>query len=694
MSDDEIEEPRERKISTLPPLDDDQGARPGEGGELLAEQAAAESEVEGAVGDPRRPSANPSAEAGATILVVDGDWLKLELFERLLTRRGFNVLTTTSGQGCFEVFGSNQIDLVLLDTVLSDIDGLEVLTSLRKIFTLADLPVVVVTGRDSTDDILKALKLGANDYIIEPIDFQLIVARLETQLSLKRANDQVKALNRQLEEAHERVIRLVDSTSAALADVASWASSVAEEVAQAVGVGQVGVWALEKDRLTMLSAEGVAPPGIVDLAMILKGAHHERVSDTLVPVMGFGSELLGAIVVPGNEGKWAPRSRGLLDAFARQLGGVLELKRARRELKQRKGDSDDPIKVTAVIATRERVQVCRLCGRCFEPGEAECSKCGPGAILHSPWPVPYSLADRYQLVRVLGKGGMAMVFSALDVRLDREVAIKVINPEYVGNRTMRARFKQEAQAVASIHDTGVVAIYDFGELDTGAFYIVMERLRGLDLEHLVRRRGAGTPREVAAFLRQGAAALDAAHRAKVIHRDLKPGNFFLVPKADDFIVKVLDFGLARRLSVKADLTRVGTIVGTPMYMSPEQAMGRRLDQRSDIYSFATVAFRALVGAHYSEQKSYARILVDVVQTPPPALSTYLPKIPRKVDKSFAWALAKRPEERPRSAGEWVASFADALETSSSKAQGWITADGLLAGVDWTHERDGGEGGAQ
>lgn len=669
MVDDEREEPRERKVSSLPPLVDD--------------PAAPEPGPEGPAGEPRRP--------GATILVVASDWPKLELFERLLTRSGFSVLTSTSGQACFEMFGSSQADLVLLDTVLSDIDGLEVLASLRKLFSLADLPVVVVTGRDSTDDILKALKLGANDYIIEPIDFQLIVARLETQLSLKRANDQIKALNRQLEEAHERVIRLVDSTSAALADVAAWASSVADDVAEAVGVRHVAVWALEKDRLTMLSAEDALrlppPPGIVDLAMILKGAHHERATDTLVPVKGFGSELLGAIVVPGHEGDWAPRSRGLLDAFARQLGGVLELERARRELEARTGEPE--AQARAVTTTGERVQVCRLCGRCFEPGETSCSKCGPGAILHSPWPVPACLADRYRLVRVLGKGGMAMVFSAHDARLDREVAIKVINPEYVGNRTMRARFKQEAQAVASIHDSGVVAIYDFGELDTGAFYIVMERLRGLDLEHLVRRRGAGTPREVASFLRQGAAALDAAHRARVIHRDLKPGNFFLVPRLDGFVVKVLDFGLARRLSVKADLTRVGTIVGTPMYMSPEQAMGRRLDHRSDIYSFATVAFRALVGKHYSEQKSYAGILVDVIQTPPPALSSYLPKIPRKVDKSFAWALAKRPEERPGSAGEWVASFADALESSQTKAQGWITPDGLLAGVDWTHGRGGG-----
>jgi len=631
--------------------------------------------VDGVNGASARPAGSPKA----TILLVDNDKLQRELFERFLVRQGYGIELEATGEGCLDRVDEQSVDLVLLDVVLPDIDGLDVLTVLRASHSIAELPIVVVTERDSTDDILRALKLGANDVIVKPTDFRLIEARLATQLALKRANDKVKALNKQLEEAHARVVRLVDSSSGALTDLAAWSSTVAKEVAASVGVAHVGVWALEGNRLSALSDEDIAPPGIVDMAMILKGSYLERVSDTVVPVMGYGNELLGAIVVSGHEASWSPMSGALLDAFARQLGGLLDVRSARQQLTSAQNCHEEtsvPDR-TSSAQILYRVQVCRLCGRCFDEEATECSICGAGSLLHSPWPVPYVLADRYRLKRVLGKGGMAMVFAGTDLRLDREVAVKVINLEFVGDRTMRARFKQEAQAVAAIEHPGVVSVFDFGELETGAFYIVMERLYGLDLEHLVRFAGPGTPQEVGAFLRQGARALDAAHRAQVIHRDIKPGNFFLVPTHGRFKVKVLDFGLAQRLSVRADLTGVGTIVGTPMYMSPEQAMGRKLDHRTDIYSFAAVAFRALVGTHYSEQKSYTSVLVDVVRNRPPAVSAFLDQIPRKVDKAFDWGLSKRPEDRPRSAGEWVGSFVEHLEAVPSSVTGWSTKKGLL-----------------
>lgn len=630
------------------------------------------------VDEVHRSSASPPEEPRATILLVDDDSLKRELFERFLVRQGFLVMEESSGQECLKRIGEERVDLVLLDIVLPDIDGLEVLVALRAMFSIAELPIIVVTDLDDTDSIVQALGLGANDYIIKPTDFTLIVARIETQLALKSANDQVTALNRRLERAHDRVIGLVDSASGALSDVSAWARSAAHEVAEAVSVENIGVWALEGDRLSELTNDSTAAPGIVDMAMILKGSFLERPDDTVIPVMGYDTELLGAIVVTGHEDSWAPMSRGLLDAFAMQLGGVFEVRRARRELSETRNCDENEARSGQSSAPRVayRVQVCRLCGRCFDEEASECARCGPGSLLHSPWPVPYVLAERYRMHRVLGKGGMAMVFSAVDLRLDREVAIKVINLEFVGDRTMRARFKQEAQAVASIEDGGVVSVHDFGEVETGAFYIVMERLYGLDLEHLVRRCGPGSPREVGAFLRQGATALDAAHRAKVIHRDVKPGNFFLVPIQGHFKVKVLDFGLALRLSVRTNLTGVGTIVGTPMYMSPEQAMGKHLDNRTDLYSFAAVAFRSLAGSHYSEQKSYTGILVDVIRNPPPAISNFLSTMPRKIDKAFKWGLSKRPEDRPKSAEEWVHSFVDVLEDVPSTVDGWMTKEGL------------------
>ena len=182
---------------------------------------------------------------------------------------------------------------------------------------------------------------------------------------------------------------------------------------------------------------------------------------------------------------------------------------------------------------------------------------------------------------------------------------------------------------------------------------------------------------MASFLRQGATALDAAHSAKVIHRDIKPGNFFLIPTAAGFHVKVLDFGLARRLTVESDLTRAGRIVGTPMYMAPEQAMGKTVDPRADIYSFAAVAFRSLTGRHISQERSYAKILADIVRNPAPSISTYMGRVPRKVDKAFTAALAKEPKRRPMTAQAWVSSFVDLLDGMHSKVGGWRTPMGLL-----------------
>lgn len=623
------------------------------------------------------------ASRGATILVIDDDKVNRELFERFFVAHGFKVLTAGSGREGLEMLEKHHVDLALLDVLMPKMDGFQVLEEVRKTYSITELPCVMVTGLDSTEDIVRALKLGANDYVTKPIDFRIATARLETQLALKKATDQVNQLNDELEAAQERILKLVGSKPTAETDLIEWTVQLAEDIATAIAVDEIAVWSLDGDHLSELFNKTMISPKIVDLAMILRGNHIERKADTVLPLIGYGEELQGAIVVPGHEKDWAPKARELLEAFTRQLGGALEMRRTRAQLEASNECADDDSLVLEESSSTGRrfqtqyVQVCRLCGACYNESEHVCSECGPGALLHSPWPIPYRLADRYRLVKVLGKGGMGVVFSATDTRLKREVALKVINPEYSRKRSVRARFKQEAQVIASVQNPGVVSVYDFGELDNGAFYIVMERLFGLDVEYLIKKCGPGTPKEVATFLRQGAEALDAAHKAKIIHRDIKPGNFYLVPDGMTFRVKVLDFGLARRTTVQAEITRAGTIVGTPLYMSPEQAMGRELDFRTDIYSFASVAFRALGGKPISHQTSYARILEDIVRNPPPRISKYVPNLPRKVDKAFSWALNKRPKDRPASAVAWTAAFVDLLETVTPQVKGWWRREGLL-----------------
>ena len=190
---------------------------------------------------------------------------------------------------------------------------------------------------------------------------------------------------------------------------------------------------------------------------------------------------------------------------------------------------------------------------------------------------------------------MGTVFEAWDEKLDRLVAVKVVKPEQLQNPTVRRRFVQEAHAIAAIRHPNVVDLFDSGELGDGSMFLVMERLHGRDLADLHRLSGCGTPAQVAALLRQGAAALGAAHRAGIVHRDIKPENVFLCREGVGFRVRLLDFGLAKRVDGDRKLTQSGLIVGTPAWMAPEQVSGREVDERTDVYSFAAVCYLALVG---------------------------------------------------------------------------------------------------
>src|SRR5262249_19566491 len=161
--------------------------------------------------------------------------------------------------------------------------------------------------------------------------------------------------------------------------------------------------------------------------------------------------------------------------------------------------------------------------------------------------------------------------------------------------------------------------------------LVMERLRGRSLADILQAFGAGTPRDVGMLLRQGAAALGAAHRAGLLHRDIKPENIFLVGGPSAPVVKLLDFGVSKRLTGGADLTGTGMVVGTPAYMSPEQIQGKDLDVRSDIYSFAAIGYEALTGARWIRAHDIGEIYVEMTTTLPRRLSSDLPGVPSVVD---------------------------------------------------------------
>jgi tRNA A-37 threonylcarbamoyl transferase component Bud32/rRNA maturation protein Nop10 len=464
-----------------------------------------------------------------------------------------------------------------------------------------------------------------------------------------------------LRRAEEQISRLLASTSGASENLAGWSRAIARDIAGTVGARRIGIWEVRDREVVELADEGLPAPSMDDLERAVGSEERQGVEGsggTIVPVTGASGDLRGALVVERDGAAWSQTERNLISGFAHQLGSALDMKilharlavtDTRRALSRREMHEQG-------IAT---LQVCPRCGRCYDHRGDTCED--DGTRLDAPYPLPFRLLDRYSLSRVLGIGGMGMVLAARDERLDREVAIKVIRPEHFNNTDLRVRFEREARTIARVQHPGVISVHDSGELDDGTAYLVMERLAGCDLSRQIRACGRGTPAQVAALVRQGSAALGAAHRAGVIHRDVKPENVFLVGQGDGFRVKVLDFGLARPLASEAGLTHTGMMVGTPAYMSPEQVSGEVLDARTDVYSFAAVCYEALTGVRVAAKGDLGRVMISVLNDVPPPPSAVVPGLPPEVDAAFASALAKDRARRLKSIELWSASFVDGLD---------------------------------
>ncbi|MDA8202706.1 MAG: protein kinase, partial [Chloroflexi bacterium] len=262
------------------------------------------------------------------------------------------------------------------------------------------------------------------------------------------------------------------------------------------------------------------------------------------------------------------------------------------------------------------------------------------------------LGGRYRLVEVLGQGGVATVYRATDSQLGRDVAVKVLRPEYGHDPDFVARFRQEAQAAASLSHPNIVGVYDFG-IDADGPYIVMEYIDGEDVATLVRRNGPLPPRQAARLSAEVAHALAAAHARGIVHRDVKPGNVLV---AADGRVKVTDFGIARAWA-DARLTLPGVTLGSVHYMSPEQALGEQATEVSDVYSLGVVLYELLTGRRPWEGDTAAAVAMARIGTPPPRVADIRPGVPATLDAIDRRALEPDPAARFPSAG----ALAEALE---------------------------------
>lgn len=278
------------------------------------------------------------------------------------------------------------------------------------------------------------------------------------------------------------------------------------------------------------------------------------------------------------------------------------------------------------------------------------------------------LAGRYQLVSKLGQGGMGSVWCAHDRHLRIQVAIKLLDADIVDDEDARARFQREALSAAQLRSTHIVHITDHG-IDGHTPFIAMELLEGESLAARLRRQNKLSLAETVQILSQVARALTVAHSRGIAHRDLKPDNVFIVREGDIEIVKVLDFGIAKRLDVQtysgAVKTRTGTLLGTPYYMSPEQAHGKGLvDHRTDVWSFGVIGYECITGRRPFDEQTLAALLLAICSEVPPTPSS-VALVPSGFDEWFSRATARDLARRFSSAAEAAQALA-ALGTATSE----------------------------
>ncbi|HEY6429773.1 MAG TPA: Stk1 family PASTA domain-containing Ser/Thr kinase, partial [Acidimicrobiales bacterium] len=296
-----------------------------------------------------------------------------------------------------------------------------------------------------------------------------------------------------------------------------------------------------------------------------------------------------------------------------------------------------------------------------------------------PVETPRIYSGRYELTHLVARGGMAQVYRAVDRQLDRPVALKVLFPELSVDRAFVERFRREAQAAANLSHPNIVPVFDWGE-DDGTYFIVMEYVEGRPLSVVLRDPDRLAPRQIATIGASVAAALAFAHRHSVVHRDVKPGNVLITPEGE---VKVTDFGIARAVNTEESLTQTGAVMGTAAYFSPEQAEGKVVDARSDIYSLGVVLYEMCVGKPPFTGDSPVAVASKHVRDMPVLPRAANPAVPAALEAVVMKAMSKNPDDRYGSAEEFRADllrFADGrpVEAVDPGTTSMMTAVGAAA----------------
>jgi serine/threonine-protein kinase len=285
------------------------------------------------------------------------------------------------------------------------------------------------------------------------------------------------------------------------------------------------------------------------------------------------------------------------------------------------------------------------------------------------------LGGQFRIVQKIGTGGMGSVYKAEQPEMNRMVAIKILHPKLAGRKDLTSRFRREARAMSQLTHPNTVRVFMYGELEEdGSLYIVMELLEGRNLNQTVRKEGPMGPERAIPILVQVCGALHEAHEMGIVHRDLKPENIFLCVQGGlkDY-PKVLDFGLAKVTERQMRpgsviLTQEGMVFGTPEFMSPEQAQGKMLDARSDIYSLAVILYEVLTGKLPFNAKTPMEYIQKHVMEPPIPLNERVPgkTFPPVLGEVIAKALAKNPADRFQTAADFAAALSACNEPGSER----------------------------
>jgi tRNA A-37 threonylcarbamoyl transferase component Bud32 len=333
-------------------------------------------------------------------------------------------------------------------------------------------------------------------------------------------------------------------------------------------------------------------------------------------------------------------------------------------------------------------KICPVCKTEYGAGEVFCPNDGTRLASGSQAVAPAKpvekgdaligtvIDERYRVVRRIGEGGMGIVYEVEHVVIEKRLALKVLRDDYSSRPEVVARFRQEAKSASRIGNEHIVDISDFGETPSGASYFVMELLDGEDLANVLAREGTLPLSRAADILTQCARALAAAHAKGIVHRDMKPENIFLTKRDSrpDF-VKIVDFGIAKMSDIETDgqpgrkLTKTGMIFGTPEYMSPEQAAGKQLDHRVDIYALGVIMFELLTGRVPFSGDTFMGVLTQHMFEAPPSIMQANPNVqlPEAIEIFVRRALAKDPGERFQSCEELIGALDKAVRGVSPSA---------------------------